>query len=342
MKTFWPLIACLAGLFGLAAAAPKPPRTPPKPGSKRPAPRPASRDPLPTKAPRAAAVVTVNDEPVPVGDYLDELAFKWGPNALELLVQDALVRQEAKRRGIAVSDSDVAAEVEAMIREHAQDLGGQKELEKSLQERGWSMADYRTVLHRDGSIAALRQKIRRQIGAEVQFKDDQIEEEYKRRAAVYNLPDQLEISHILLRRDPAGDARANAAARARAQAALDRIRSAGGSNFAEVAAQVSQDASSAKSGGKLPRPIRRDAQPFGKDFDVAFEGQPGLVDRILESPAGYHVVRIDRRLPARVVPLAEVRDSLRREMIERETEARMAALWAVRRQDARVDRRLKY
>ena len=70
----------------------------------------------------------------------------------------------------------------------------------------------------------------------------------------------MEISHILVARAPVGDAAAIAKARARAQAALDRIRAAGGANFAQVAAEASEDKATAKSGGKVPVPIRREAR----------------------------------------------------------------------------------
>src|SRR4029453_7349845 len=138
----------------------------------------------------------------------------------------------------------------------------------------------------------------------------------QRQEPAFHLPDQVEIRHILIRRDPAADEQMNAGARARAQAALQKIRAANGMNFAEVAAQVSEDRNTAKQGGKLPGALRRDNQPFGREFDALFTASPGLVERVLESPAGFHVVWVERRLPARVMPLAEVKEPLRRQLFE--------------------------
>ena len=115
-----------------------------------------------------------------------------------------------------------------------------------------------------------------------------------------------------------------------------------GANFAQVAAEVSDHKATAKGGGRVTVPIRRDAQPFGKAFDTAFTGSPGLFPQLLESPAGFHVVRIDRVLPARVVPLSEAREALRRELFQNQSQARQEALWSQRRKDARLERRLKY
>src|SRR5205814_1132408 len=145
-----------------------------------------------------------------------------------------------------------------------------------------------------------------------------------------------------IRRDPAGDDQMNAGARGRAQAALQKIRAANGTNFAEVAAQLSEDRNSAKQGGKLPAPLRRDNQPFGRDFDALFAAPPGLVNRVLESAAGFHVVWVEKQIPARVVPLAEVREQLRLLLYDQKSQARLAALWDTLRRDAAIERKLKY
>ena len=110
----------------------------------------------------------------------------------------------------------------------------------------------------------------------------------------------------------------------------------------QVATQVSEDRATAKEGGKLPGLIRRNNHPFGREFDAAFNADPGLFNRVVETPAGYHVILVEKRHPARVVPLVEVREALRRELFERQSQARLAALWNVLRQDARVERRIKY
>jgi hypothetical protein len=43
-----------------------------------------------------------------------------------------------------------------------------------------------------------------------------------------------------------------------------------------------------------------------------------------------------------VLPLAEVREALRRQLFEQQSQARMAALWENLRREAKVQRRLKY
>lgn len=308
----------------------------------RPAATAASSGPLPTRQPPATVIATVNGDPITVGDYADELAYKWGPAAFDMLQEDILVRQEAKRRKIAAGEPEVKQAVEDIVQDNARRVGGMAALQSALKERGWTLADFRAQARPEATIQALRRKIGAQLDAEIKITDAQVEAEYNRRAAEFHLPDEVEISHILIARPAAGDAAAIEKARAHAQAALDRIRAAGGANFAPVAAEVSEDKATAKAGGKVTVPIRRDAQPFGMAFDVAFTGPAGLFPQVLESSAGFHIVRIDRVIPAHVVPLSEAKEPLRRELFHRQSQARQEAFWTQRRKDARVERRLKY
>jgi parvulin-like peptidyl-prolyl isomerase len=331
-------LALLAAVAAAAGQKPAAKKAPPKP---KPA-APAAGAPLPTRRPPGDVLATVNGDPLTAGDYLDELALKWGPDAFDLLFDAALVRQEAKRRSITAAEGDINQALEALVHANAASYGGMPTLQQAVQERGWTMAEYRALIRRDATLNVLREKIRQALSADIKITNEEIEAEYRRQELVFHLPDQVEIRHILIRRNPAGDEQMNAGARTRAQQALQRLRAAGGANFAEVAAQVSEDRNTAKTGGKLPAPLRRDNQPLGPDFDALFEAPPGLVGRVLESPAGFHVVWVEKRIPARVVPLAEVKEPLRRALFEQKSQARAAALWDTLRRDAKVERRLKY
>src|SRR5262249_104795 len=156
--------------------------------------------------------------------------------------------------------------LEALVQANAAEFGGMAALQQAVQARGWTMNEYRALFRRDATINVLREKIRRALSADIKITNEQIEADYHRREAALHLPDQVEIPHPLTRRDPAGDEQMNAGARSRAQGALQKIRAAGGANFAEVAAQLSEDRNTAKAGGRLPAPLRRDNQPFGRGF----------------------------------------------------------------------------
>src|SRR5262249_34008792 len=134
------LLSGLALLAAVAAAAGQKPaakKAPPKP---KPA-APAAGAPPPTRRPPRAVLATVNGDPPPAGDYLDELALKWGPDAFDMLLDAALVRQEAKRRRTTAAEGDINQALEALVQANAASYGGMPALQQAVQERGWTMAE---------------------------------------------------------------------------------------------------------------------------------------------------------------------------------------------------------
>lgn len=105
-------------------------------------------------------------------------------------------------------------------------------------------------------------------------------------------PDGLvQTRHIMLRLDQ----QASAEERAKAKTRMDSIYNAlkQGAEFAELATRLSQDPGSARQGGLLPFVARGQ---FVKEYeDVAFAMQPGDMSEIVESPYGYHIIRMEAR-----------------------------------------------
>jgi peptidyl-prolyl cis-trans isomerase D len=112
--------------------------------------------------------------------------------------------------------------------------------------------------------------------------------------------EQIRVRQILV---AVNDQRDDAAAKARAEEAKKRID--GGQEFAKVAAELSDDASSKAKGG--------DMGFFGhnknvKEFeDAAFAAPIGKVQGPVRSPLGYHVFQVLEKRPGGVKPFEEVR-----------------------------------
>ena len=70
----------------------------------------------------------------------------------------------------------------------------------------------------------------------------------------------------------------------------------------------------ARQGGLLP-PFAEGELP--EAFDVAFKLEPGKVSDVIESPYGYHIFRVEHKIPAREPTLDDVRVQIRVEL-ERE------------------------
>lgn len=112
-------------------------------------------------------------------------------------------------------------------------------------------------------------------------------------------------------------------ARARAAAALERVRA--GEDFAMVAAEVSEEPGAAERGGLL-RPGRR-GDWVSEFWNTAASLPVGGVSGVVETEYGFHVLKLEER---RVIPFEEVRSSVLSRLVDLEESLGTARTWADR------------
>jgi peptidyl-prolyl cis-trans isomerase D len=146
--------------------------------------------------------------------------------------------------------------------------------------------------------------------AKIKITDQDVDAFYKENQANFTRPEQRRARHILFRVEPQAPAPARDEVRRQAEAALDRARK--GEDFSALARTLSQDPGSAVNGGDLGFFGRGAMVPaFEK---AAFETPVGQIAPLVESEFGFHVVQVTDSRPAGTAPLAEVRDSIKRQL----------------------------
>jgi peptidyl-prolyl cis-trans isomerase D len=144
------------------------------------------------------------------------------------------------------------------------------------------------------------------LSAHSQPTEEEIQNYYQANKSKFTEPELRAASHILISA-PKGDVAARQKAKAKAEALLAEIRR-NPKSFAELARHESQDSGSAANGGSLgnnPRGVM--VKPFD---DAVFSMKIGEVRGPVETDFGYHIIRLDGITPAKVEPLARVRDSI--------------------------------
>lgn len=133
-------------------------------------------------------------------------------------------------------------------------------------------------------------------------------------------PDGLiKTSHILLRVEQQAPQADWDAAKLRADSILKALK--GGADFAEMATKFSQDPGSARQGGQLP--FVQHGQ-FVKEYeDAAFALQPGEMSEVVQSPFGYHIIRMDER--KQMEPFDFHHDNILKWLEQRNARERIAA-----------------
>ena len=143
---------------------------------------------------------------------------------------------------------------------------------------------------------------------------------YDERSEEFDRPEQVRARHVLIRLPEDAEAEEEATARERMDAIEKRIQE--GADFADVALEVSEDPGSKEKGGDLGFfPRGRMVPPFE---EAAFSLEPGAISEVIRTTHGLHLIRVEERQAAMVVPFEEVRDEIARDLV-RQDEARQVA-----------------
>ncbi|WP_028318709.1 SurA N-terminal domain-containing protein [Desulfobulbus elongatus] len=142
---------------------------------------------------------------------------------------------------------------------------------------------------------------------QVAVNDEAIRTYYQEHAENYNVPEKRRVRHILFRMTDEDSPETRNAKKAEAEKILARIKA--GEDFAKLAGQFSEDGSKAK-GGDLGFFARGQMVPSFEDS--AFALSRGEVSGVVESPFGFHILKLEEIVPAKTHTLKEATPSIRK------------------------------
>jgi peptidyl-prolyl cis-trans isomerase SurA len=212
---------------------------------------------------------------------------------LEQLIDEKLIVAEARRQGLAVSDAEVNQQIEQAIAEAKERLGGDKGFQEQLARENTTEPKLREKYRSDLQRQLVAQRL-----IEKQFPRSRRPAVTAAEAEAYfrSHPDEFpkvpaEVRVQVIQIPPEADSAATARARARAVEARKRI--VAGEKFAKVAAEVSEDPNSARSGGDLG------FLPQGALDKPLDDAVLALKDRELSQPVrsavGWHLLEVMER-----------------------------------------------
>lgn len=262
------------------------------------------------------------------------------------LIDRELIRQEAERRRLTLDEGRVAEEERRAVEQ----LGGEEKLRAYLAAHGLSREEFMDTVHTP--LYALL--LRRVLGRDLSVSDEELKTFYEahKSDAEFQLPERVSASHVLVAARPsvvearlrdekglAGDALRKAVdeemrrRRARAEEVRLRLLKGGAGrqdDFAALAREFSDDAATREQGGALGS-FQRGSHSKAFD-DAAFALREGEVSALVQTEFGFHVIKLERREPARALTFEEAAPDLRRRLLaRREAETLKAWLTAARR-----------
>jgi parvulin-like peptidyl-prolyl isomerase len=321
-----------AALLAATIACAAPPADETKPGGEKPEAPPAV--PVPRELP--AVVARVNDEaierwevdaavreitlanlhPLPQAER-DELV----RTVIDRIIEHHLASQIARARGVAATDAEVDEDLRQLRRE-------QPMFDERLKTAGVSLEQLRHQRRLSLDMARL---VRGAAAGAVS--DAAIGAYYNDNRDRFLLPEAVTASHILIRATPEATPEQRAAARRRAAEIRDQV--LGGADFGRTARDVSEDAGSALAGGLVGTFPRGRMDPA---FEAAaFSVKPGELSDLVETPFGFHIIRVDEHVAGRMQTLEEVREDIRALLTDRARQEALTKLIEEARRTAKIE-----
>ena len=157
-----------------------------------------------------------------------------------------------------------------------------------------------------------REYISYKVDKMINITDRDIQEYYKAHKDEYTVPEKVRARHILIRVPKDAPDAQKEEARKRAEELLQRLRA--GENFEKLAKEYSEDPGTKDRGGDLGYFSRgRMVKPFE---DTAFSLEPGQISDVVETRYGFHIIKVEDKKPAEVLPLERVRERIRKKLHE--------------------------
>ncbi len=211
---------------------------------------------------------------------------------LDVLIANQIVLQAAARDTVLeVDDGRVEDVLQQRLEAMEESFGGRVAMERELEAEGLSMQTYREMVReeiRQGMLIELYVARYRSDGA-VEVTEEEVRSFFEaQRAVLQERPATATFKQIILTVEPSDSTRAEA--RAEAEELLERVHA--GEDFAELAADHSQDPGSAEAGGDLGW-FRRGLMVDEFD-DAAFSLLEGGISDVVETEFGYHIILVER------------------------------------------------
>jgi parvulin-like peptidyl-prolyl isomerase len=145
------------------------------------------------------------------------------------------------------------------------------------------------------------------VVADVPVPEQELKKYYQEHEKNFLLPDAVKARHIFFEAVMDAAPEVKGKARAKAEEVLTRLRK--GEEFSSLAKEFSQDADSAAKGGELGwiSPGKTNSEEFEK---VLFALKAGETGDIVETPFGFHIIRVDERRDKRSATFDETREQI--------------------------------
>jgi len=152
--------------------------------------------------------------------------------------------------------------------------------------------------------------------------EEELKKFYDKNKELYTESEGLKLKHILIYVPEKADRQTREKALARAKKIREELRK--GAKFEELAKKYSDDTASREKGGDIG--IIRRGMTVPEFEKKVFELKEGSISEPIESPFGYHIVKLEKRVPPKVKTFEEVKEKVQNDYIKEKEKERLSKL----------------
>lgn len=268
--------------------------------------------PLPSR-PADKLVASVNGQAITAETFqakftrfADRLHLPWKENPaagkklemsyLNKLIETELLLQEARMRNLTVTDDELNREISHLKEDYPKDT-----LDEALVQIGMKLDEWKADRREKLLIDKV---IEQEVDSVIHVSDDDIKEYYDSHKKDFKLPLMVRARQIVV------------ATEAEANSLRSRLRR--GEDFAKIAKQFSLSPD-AEQGGDLGI-FAKGQMP--KEFDkVVFRYRVGAISRVVRSPYGFHIFKVEDRIPPHTLSLKDAAEKIRKKIFQSRQES---------------------
>ena len=245
---------------------------------------------------------------------------------LNSLIDRELLFQETKKKGIKVDRKDVTDEFQKIKQRYSKE----GEFEQLLSNMGLTESDVQNQIERG---MAIQQLIDKEVRAKITMGDEEVKSYYDANPQLFQQPEQVKASHILVKLD--ADAPQEEKDKARKKIESVQKKAKKGEDFTTLAKTYSEGPSG-PNGGDLGY-FRRGqmVKPFE---DAAFSLKPNETSDIVETQFGYHLIKVVDKKPAQTVAYADVKEQLSEHLKKQRIDSEASAYIQNLRSGAKIEK----
>ncbi|MDD5491080.1 MAG: peptidylprolyl isomerase [bacterium] len=217
---------------------------------------------------------------------------------LTQMVEEKLLRQEAKKQNIIVTKQDIQKGVDE-VKKRFNPENDYKEYKDELKRQGYTEKIFENDIKEQLMVMQL---IDKEIKAKATLPDEaEVQKYYDEHKKELKQDDQVRARHILIRVDEKADLKTQSAALKKVQEIQDKIKK--GEDFASLAKEYSEDPGSKETGGDLGFFTKDTMVPeFSK---AAFALKPGQVSDPVKTSFGYHLIKVEETKPSKQLTMED-------------------------------------